>query len=111
MKRTKAQSLSEYAIGLLVVILALMAMQVYVKRGLQGRYVDLVSQTTLRINKDSGGISQYEPYYVTKDITTEQSADTQERIRLGGRRVRNIIQDTATSSGMSAEGINCYDDK
>lgn len=105
MKRARAQSLSEYAIGMLVVILALIAMQVYVKRGLQGRYIDLVSQATARINQDSGGISQYEPYYVTAQVTIDMPRNLGTII--GRDKVtKNLSATSTTVKGRNTEGVN-----
>lgn len=69
MKRIhRGQSLSEYSVLLAIAFIAIVAMNVYVKRGLQGRYADVVDNTTARV---SPNISQYEPYYVESATTVE----------------------------------------
>lgn len=71
----KAQSTLEYAIIVAVVVGALLMMQIYVKRGLQGR---------LRSSTDSIG-DQYSAGNVTsKYITEEEQSKTRERFGTGG---------------------------
>jgi len=48
--REKAQSVTEYSIFVAIVLLAIITMNVYVKRGLQGRYADVVDVTTNNLN-------------------------------------------------------------
>lgn len=78
LRKSKAQTTAEYAILIALVVGAAMAMQIYVKRGLQGRVKDVVDHT------GSGGVvgsdtdtlefsaSQYEPYYLTSEANTQQ---------------------------------------
>jgi hypothetical protein len=67
----RAQSTAEYAIVLALVVGAVVAMQVYVKRGLQGRIKNAVE--FVGVNGNVGGsdfgfsTNQYEPYYVSSD--------------------------------------------
>lgn len=77
--RKNAQTTAEYAIVIALVIGAVVAMQVYVKRGLQGRIKDVVD------HRGSGGnigdtefnykTSQYEPYYMVSNANTYQSGN------------------------------------
>lgn len=62
----KAQSTLEYAIVIFAIVAALLAMQVYVRRGLQGK---------LRSSSDELSVQQYEPGRTTSDITVTQSSD------------------------------------
>jgi uncharacterized protein (UPF0333 family) len=67
-KKSKAQTTAEYAILLGLVIAAAVAMQVYVKRGIQARIHDaarsLVNQTSALDAGQADGLNlQYEPYY------------------------------------------------
>ena len=62
----KAQSSLEYATVIFCVVLALLAMRVYVTRGLQGR---------LRQVADDLG-QQYDPRHTNSDITTMQGGHT-----------------------------------
>jgi len=51
MLRNKAQSLTEYSICLAVVILAVVTMQVYVKRGLQARHKDAADYAWAKVKE------------------------------------------------------------
>lgn len=59
----KAQSSLEYAVLIIAVVAALIAMTIYLKRGMQGKF---------RQGADELG-SQYEPGKTTSDITLESS--------------------------------------
>ncbi|MDD4953387.1 MAG: hypothetical protein PHG40_00585 [Candidatus Omnitrophica bacterium] len=78
----KAQSTAEYAIIIALVIAAVVAMQVYVRRGIQGRVRDVVDHTGA--GGDVGGENlsfssgQYEPYYnQTTGSTSQKSQNTE----------------------------------
>lgn len=73
----RAQSTAEYAIVIALVIGAAVAMQIYVKRGLQGG----MKFATDKIKDKTG---QYEPYYYQSESQTER------------RNVRNV---DATNAG------------
>ncbi len=62
----RAQSTLEFAIVIFAVVAALLAMQTYVRRGLQGK---------LRASADEFSVQQYEPGKMTADITTTQQSD------------------------------------
>lgn len=67
----KAQSTLEYAILILIVIVALLAMQVYLKRGIQGR-----------MRESSENIGQaYSPGYTTSNFHTELDSVTLETVK------------------------------
>ncbi len=51
MFRKRAQSLTEYSICLAIILIALITMNVYVKRGLQGRYYDTAKYTYWKVTK------------------------------------------------------------
>lgn len=84
----KAQTTAEYAIVIALVIGAVVAMQVYVRRGLQGRIKDVVDHTG--VAGDVGGENlnfsggQYEPYYMTSNATTSQNATESQNLETGG---------------------------
>lgn len=90
MKLRKAQTTAEYAILIGLVVGAVVAMQVYVKRGLQGRIreaTDFVENSTEADVPTFTG-TQYEPYYLT--ATTDQSQTSSG--------TENLLVDGATSS-------------
>ena len=80
----KGQSTAEYAIVIGLVIAAAVAMQVYVKRGLQAKikagtdYTDSDSSSVL-----AGSATQYEPYYLQSNITSTRQASNQENTAEG----------------------------
>jgi hypothetical protein len=78
MRLNRAQSVVEYGIAVAAIIIALVVMQVYVKRGLQGRYKDLVDAASKEIAP--AGQRQYEPYY--GDISAEAKVNITKRERI-----------------------------
>ena len=62
----RAQSTLEFAIVIFAVVAALLAMQVYIRRGLQGK---------LRTSADEISIQQYEPGRTVSDLTVTQTSD------------------------------------
>jgi len=83
MLKNKAQSLSEYSICLVVILVALITINVYVKRGLQGRYHDLTDYPTKKVGErisESQVLGpayvmpkQYEPDYINSATTVNAS--------------------------------------
>jgi len=83
LNRRKAQSTLEYAVIIGVVVGALIMMQVYVKRGLQGR---------MKESSDQIG-EQYSPTQSTVTTTTQSSVNSTENV-VGGN---NAYTTTATN--------------
>lgn len=82
----KAQSTAEYAIVLALVVGAVVAMQIYVKRGLSGRMKDVVDHGGVVGSVGNGsfdltavgvGNMQYEPYYLSQDASSASVSDAQ----------------------------------
>ncbi|MFA5346487.1 MAG: hypothetical protein WC315_09475 [Candidatus Omnitrophota bacterium] len=93
----KGQSTAEYAIVIGLVIAAIVAMQVYVKRGIQGKVKDAVDY------KDSsdtvtGTTTQYEPYYTQSSMSSTQSVADKEDVATGGG-VTRTSDTTASRTG------------
>jgi len=89
-KRKKiAQTTAEYAIVIALVVGAVVAMQIYVRRGLQGRIKDAVDHTGIS-NATVGSTSfsfktgQYEPYYTESTSATTQSSSSTDTLKEGG---------------------------
>jgi len=92
--RKRAQTTAEYAVLIALVVGAVVAMQVYVKRGIQGRIRNVVDDVNLggAITADSSGASvsnimtgdQYEPYYVSSTGSTTQTSSNSEDLKTGG---------------------------
>lgn len=86
--RKKGQSTLEYAVIIAVVVAALVAMQTYVKRGLQGR---------LRQASDDIG-EQFSPGYTTVNHTTNSTVNSNEIVTGGAAPTTNT---TSTQSQIS----------
>jgi hypothetical protein len=83
LNRKRAQTTAEYAILIAVVVGALIGMQIYVRRGLQGRIADTVDTPAgYSVNVVGGGVGlnalsfnfdgkQYEPYYLQSGQITQ----------------------------------------
>ncbi|MFH1655893.1 MAG: hypothetical protein ABH954_04725 [Candidatus Omnitrophota bacterium] len=76
MLRKNGQNLTEYALIIATVIMALVAMQAYVKRGFQGKHKDAVDGVILYLrnqtNQTGGGniAFEYEPDYYLSSYGT-----------------------------------------
>ncbi len=96
----KAQTTAEYAILIALVVGAVVAMQVYVKRGLHGRIRDAVDHTGTggEIAGEAFTFSsdQYEPYYLSSTANTNQQATSNENEAQGGSVSRTS---TTTTTG------------
>ena len=79
MLNRKGQNTAEYAILIALVIAAAVAMQTYVKRGIQGRVADAVDHAPATNDIAGSPIQfttkQYEPYYTQNsgDISTQRT--------------------------------------
>jgi Flp pilus assembly pilin Flp len=96
-RKSKAQTTAEYAILLGLVIAAVVAMQVYVKRGIQARIHDaskvLVNRTA---TAGIGGADefQYEPYYLNSQYTVNRDTDTLATLEPTGNYSANEFSET-----------------
>ena len=94
----KGQIAMEYAVVLIIVIGALIAMQMYLKRGVQGRYKSSI---------DSVG-EQYDPLTTTTDITeslqgSSSTAVTVDNATVGKETLRNESSSiTQTKTGTTS---------
>lgn len=97
----KGQGLAEYALIFSIVIAALLAMQTYVKRGLQGKYKDAADEIIFSLRETKGDLNlplQYEPYYTDSKITTAASQSRTAKESSGGSK-QTIINDTVKRQG------------
>lgn len=84
----RAQTTAEYAVLIALIVGAVIAMQIYVRRGLQGRIRDAVDH--VGAGGDIGGGSlvfsseQYEPYYLVSNATTNQTTNETENLETEG---------------------------
>ena len=75
MKDRKAQNTAEYAILIALVVGAVIAMQTYVQRGMNGRFLD-TTKFMINATKDVGSANyQYEPYYQDSKYKTNRFSD------------------------------------
>lgn len=94
----KGQSILEYAMIIAVVVAALLAINAYMKRGIQGK---------LRESIDSVG-EQYEAGNTTSNYTTQQvgSMVTKEEFGIEGQGISNYTVVTAANTTRSAIGAD-----
>jgi len=104
----RAQTIAEYAILIAIVVGAVVAMQIYIKRGMQGRVKDVVDYTgdamfATQANGSNFGFSsgQYEPYYSNSSTNSTQSANETERLGQGLNASRSA--NTAVSSNRTGQ--------
>lgn len=106
----KGQNTAEYAILIGVIVAAAIAMQIYIRRGMQARIKDAVDFTKTA-DDDAGGylfgnnaMSQYEPYYLQSNYETMQAGNTYEQQEIGGGMIRNSISDITQRTGNQVYG-------
>jgi len=88
----KGQSTVEYALIIGVIVASLVAMQTYVKRGLQARYHDGV-QFLASETDELGSTNQYEPYYVDSSYDATQERNVNENVADRGQITRTLNQE------------------
>jgi hypothetical protein len=99
-RKNIAQSTAEYVIVLGLIVGAVVAMQTYIKRGMQGRIRDAVdstdnaNQTVFKFNGN-----QYEPYYLRSSFNTSTDSDKTEDMAEGGKVDRTGISEKTNRSG------------
>lgn len=92
------QSTAEYAVVLALVVGAVVAMQIYVKRGLQGRIKSVVDHTGSggTVGNDADTLAfddgQYEPYYLASDRSSAQAQSQNEILGRNGETGRASTQ-------------------
>lgn len=102
----KAQSTAEYVIVLGLIVAAVIAMQTYVKRGLQGRIkdaVDYVGQEEQAAGTPNFSGAQYEPYYLSSGFENQRTGDDSEQMLEGGA-VERSSKETSTRTGSQVIG-------
>jgi len=108
----RGQTTAEYAIVFGVVVAALVAMQIYVKRGVNARLKDASDSamgamwTTLKKTTNlNPNDMQYEPYYTSSSYTVEQTTGRDEFVRTGGGVEKANILETANRTGHQTTGV------
>lgn len=100
----KGQNTAEYAILIGVIVAAAIAMQIYVRRGMQARIKDAVDYSMTTPGTDVFNTSQYEPYYMSSDYDTTSSTDTSEAMVKGGGIIRDITNEYTARTGSVTYG-------
>ena len=89
--------MSEYSLCLAIVLIAILGINMYVKRGLQGRYKDAVTGVTTAASAKT----QYEPYYLVSENIMDRSLTTN---KVGQETVkRTISSEPATMKSTTTE--------
>ena len=94
----KGQSTAEYAIVIGLVIAAAVGMQIYVKRGIQGKVKDATDFTD-EAAKDMLITKQYEPYYSQSDLNSTRAETSSQNTATGGKVTRTLTKDEASRLG------------
>lgn len=89
LRAKKGQSTLEYVIMIAVIAAALVAMQAYIKRGVQGK---------LRSSTDEIG-EQYSPGYTTGSYTTTTGSTSTEVVAPGGATTTGITRGSQNRTG------------
>lgn len=111
-RKKRGQSTAEYAILIGVVIAAIVAMQIYVKRGMQAK-VKSVSDYFTNVTGDAAGtgvslntLSQYEPYYTSSEYAITQNRIATEAYKEGGITEKTGIKEETTRIGSQTVGVD-----
>jgi len=104
MLKRKGQNIAEYSILIALVIAAAVAMQTYIRRGVQGRMADAVDHapdTDLIAGQPIQFTSkQYEPYYRDSSHEIESTRELEEDwVERGGISRDNLEEETTRASG------------
>lgn len=108
----KGQSTAEYAILISLVVAVLVGMQIYVKRGIQGRFKDAtddyVSKLTTDANWTTTGAAtspavqsqwEFDKYSAQRTRDTLAGTETTEKTDKGGKVTRDITEKSASEAG------------
>ena len=98
LRRKKGQNTAEYAILIAIIIGAAIAMQTYVKRGLQRGISFAVNNLS---SGESGTEAQYEPDYLVSEYQTTEKAHVQsiDETKQGGEVIRTFGNKTVERAG------------
>jgi len=94
-RKKTGQSTAEYAIVIGLVIAAAVAMQVYVKRGIQAKIKGVVDYQPDKMFTTG----QYEPDYATSDMNSTRNMTQKNEDKGAGNIERTLSQDSSLRSG------------
>lgn len=101
----KGQNIAEYSILIALVIAAAVAMQTYVKRGIQGRMKDAMDNAP-SVNVEGTlnfSTKQYEPYYISSSANVASGRGLTEVVGVSGSTNRTGVNETTTRAAGSYE--------
>lgn len=104
-KKSIGQSTVEYTVIFGVIVAALVAMQTFVKRGMQARYHDGVNYLSTN-SPELGTSTQYEPYYLRSNYDTARDKSESESLGANGQRGKALNNETTTRSSGGYETYN-----
>ena len=114
-RKLKGQSTAEYAILIGLVIAAAVAMQIYVKRALQGRIhrgvqflADYTGDQAANVGLAMNRYTQYEPYYLRSNFAVTRYTDAQQDTGIGGAVNTEEYTETMRGKGGYQQYVN-YD--
>lgn len=103
LKNKRGQSTAEYAIVIGLVVAAAIAMQVYIKRGIQAKVKDgtdlLTSVTGAVAGQTLGTTEQYEPYYMESTFGVTRAQTATDSTLTGGGVQRDLTKETTSRTG------------
>lgn len=123
--KIKAQSVSEYSLFLAIVLIAIIAMNAYIKRGLQGRYKDVAdlpmkaiasqvasAKTAKSIPASYVAPTQYEPSYAdTKNEVNIPQRKIYQTVANDGKITQDFLSERPTVvTGKNIEGTDATKD-
>ena len=98
----RGQSTAEYAVVLALVVGAVMAMQLYVKRGIQAKVKAGTDSLNAAAIPGVTSLEQYEPYYVDTNVQTTQRQHVEEHYNAGAVGRQGTID--TTRQGQEQQG-------
>ena len=100
------QALSEFTISLIIVIMVCFGVQIYVKRGLQGRYKDIVDEGTAPVAQ---WYNAYDPYYQSSSTRVARDEIVRETMSRAGALRREFpasVYDSTTNMWSDSVAVN-----
>jgi len=110
MLNRKGQNIAEYSILIALVIAAAVGMQIYVKRGMQGRMADAVDHApdtdTVAGTPITFSTKQYEPYYAESSGVVASDRSHDEAITERGAVAKTNINESSTREANATDNQN-----
>lgn len=108
--RRRGQSTVEYAVLFAVVVAAVVGMQLYYKRGMQGKLKGVVDTLNFDTSEKSKALLQYEPYYAKSTYDVTQGSTAQAVVNAGGTVDRTVSREDTTRTGSTSQEVDTKQD-